>query len=343
VAILVLVLGFLWLGLLCPKSRIFLFAIACGIFITSSTAFINGRFYPPGLIHYLSGGEYGWPFLWRAIVYVGFPGGCCSTIVGGFLPMSFLTDVAFWSLIVLPLATIILSYKRQVTPSVSVKSRYGMSTKNLLLGIFVLLILVFASLTLSEYSEVNTLNSQLQSQSKSASTVTLTFETTITSTITSPSTTTVTSTVTGPSNMTYGSFTYAPTGQVQVDSVMAFASQARNGRLNITFAVKFENIGNSPVRAIGGWVGALSSDVPANSSVLQEAPSQRCAGAIYIVTVNHEQNYTVYAPDCGTGFNYQLVNPGSVDVLLSFNWTTNLKENTPFSNTTTISARFSFA
>jgi hypothetical protein len=128
-----------------------------------------------------------------------------------------------------------------------------------------------------------------------------------------------------------------------VDSVRAIASQARNGMLNITFAVTFENIGNSSVRAIGGWVGALSSDVPANSSVLREIPSRPCCAAIYIVTLNHGQNYTVYTPDSSSGFNYQLVNPGSVDVLLSFNWTTNLKENTPFSNTTTISARFRFA
>jgi hypothetical protein len=46
-----------------------------------------------------------------------------------------------------------------------------MNAKNLLLGVFVILTVVFASLTLGEYYQVNTLNSQL-GQSKSASTQT---------------------------------------------------------------------------------------------------------------------------------------------------------------------------
>src|SRR5712692_10053321 len=129
-----------------------------------------------------------------------------------------------------------------------------MNTKNLLLGIFVLLTVIFASLAISE-----------------------SYKATPTTIITS--TTTITTTVTSPSNTTYGSFTYTPTGQVKVDSVKAIESQAQNGERVVTFSVTFENIGNSPIYFIGGWINALSSSVGTNS-VLQETASPICPGAI---------------------------------------------------------------
>jgi hypothetical protein len=129
---------------------------------------------------------------------------------------------------------------------------------------------------------------------------------------------------------------------VQVDSVLAIASQVQNGRWNVTFAVTFENVGNSPIHAIRD-LSALDSFVATNSSVLQKAPSPQCGGTIAIITLNHGQNNTVYTPDCTTGFNYQLIHPGTVDVRLTFNWTTNLNPYLRFSNSTTISARFTFA
>jgi hypothetical protein len=218
------------------------------------------------------------------------------------------------------------------------------NTKNLLLGIFVLLVVVLASLTLSEYYK---LSSQPPSQSVStSSTQTLTSTTTITSTPVIYNHTTSTSATTTVSSPFYttGSFTYKPTGQVQVDSVQATGSRARDGRLNVTFVVIFENIGSAPINTIGGSDGELSSLVATNSSsVLQKVASQSCSGMYFIVTLNPGQSYTLYTPDCYTGFNYQLIHPGSVDVRLGFNWTTNLRENPPFSNSTTISARFTLA
>lgn len=60
-----------------------------------------------------------------------------------------------------------------------------MNTKNLLLGVFVLLTITFASVTFIEYSQVGTLNSQIQSgQSKGTSSQILTTTTTVTSTTT---------------------------------------------------------------------------------------------------------------------------------------------------------------
>jgi len=231
-----------------------------------------------------------------------------------------------------------------------------MNSKNLLLGVFVMLTVVFASLTLVEYSQVNTLNSE---QSKSASTPTLT--TTITSTETSVSTTTQTATTTTqavttttevetstitmtspascPSNTTCGSFTYTPIGQVQVDSVQA-TQQNENGGPATIFAVTFENAGNAPVYISDGSNG-VSTSVPANSSVLQEVSSARCAGTFAIAKLNPGQNYTLYGPSCETGFDFELAQAGSVKVTFSFNWTTATNP-TDFPNSTTISAQFIF-
>lgn len=157
-------------------------------------------------------------------------------------------------------------------------------------------------------------------------------------------------TVTGPSNTIYGSFTYTSTGPVQVDSVQAtqFVCQncgAVNGESYVTFAVAFDNIGNSPIYIPDGS-GGVSTSVPANSSVIQEVASERCAGTYSFAKLNPGQNYTLYSPSCETGFDYQLVQAGSVNVTFSFNWTTNSKASTnptDFPNSTTISANFTFA
>lgn len=204
-----------------------------------------------------------------------------------------------------------------------------MNTKNLLLGIFVILTVAFASLTLNEYYQVNALSSRLQLM-----------------TTTATSTMTVTSTLSCPSKTTCGSFIYAPTGQVQVDSVQATEYVCHNcGAVDdesyVTFTVALENIGNSTIYIEAGSDG-LDSAVPTNSSVIQQVASVICSGTLGIEDLNHGQNYTMYAPGCGTGFDYQVVQAGSVNVRFSFDWTTDIQADT-FSNLTTISAQFMFS
>ena len=157
------------------------------------------------------------------------------------------------------------------------------------------------------------------------------------------------STVACPSNTTCGSMTRASAGQVQVESVQAtqFVCQncgAVNGQSYVRFAVIFENAGNSPIYIPDGSVG-VSISVPPDS-ILQKVASGLCAGTFAIAKLNPGQNYTLYGPDCFTGYDYQLVQAGSVNVTFSFNWTTNSKASTnptDFTNSTTISAQFVFA
>ena len=143
-------------------------------------------------------------------------------------------------------------------------------------------------------------------------------------------------------NSTMVSFSYSRSSQVKVDKVWATTTPAKNGLENVTFWVTFENTDSVPVYAIGGWVSALSASISGNSTVIQAASSRLCPAATYLVTLNQGQNTTVYAPDCASGFNYQLIHTGSVAMVLSFDWSTNLKETSPFSNSTTIQANFDF-
>lgn len=146
-----------------------------------------------------------------------------------------------------------------------------------------------------------------------------------------------------PANITAAAFSYAPAGQVRVDSVWATESPSQNGMPSVTFWVSFVNAGSSPVYAIGGWVGMMSSNVTGGAAVLQTLTSPRCLAAIFISTVGPGRNLTIYTPDCGSGVVYRLVHQGNVEVTLRFSWATDLNETTPFSNSTTVSASFTFA
>src|SRR5438132_10784558 len=112
-------------------------------------------------------------------------------------------------------------------PPAPARGQCDMDKKNLLLGVFVILTLVFASLTLGEYHRVNTLNSRLQSQSKNMTSVT-----------------TVVTTVNCPAYMICASFTSSPNSEVQVDSVEANKTGAAT---HVVFWVTFENVGSSPI------------------------------------------------------------------------------------------------
>jgi hypothetical protein len=194
-----------------------------------------------------------------------------------------------------------------------------MDAKNLLLGVFVILTVAFASLTLAEYYQVNTLNSKLgQIKITSAQTIT--------------STTTITSTASCPSNAVCGTFTYAPRGQVQVDSVQAMMG----GGEDVTFTVTFENIGAGPVYFPSY---ELNSSISTNSTISRE--DCNCGlGVSESVTLNHGQNFTLYDPASGDGYFYKLLQGGTVNVTFSFNWATQSSSST--SNTTTVSALFIF-
>jgi hypothetical protein len=182
-----------------------------------------------------------------------------------------------------------------------------MDTKNVLLGVFVALTLVFASLTLEEYSRV-------------------------TPTQTLTSTTTEITTFICPSGMVCGSFTYSPIGQVEVKSVEANYTTNQFGPAAVTFWVTFENVASYPVDFAAY---ALNASIAPNSSALREVFPPNSPPGITQGTspLNNSQSYTLLSPYSGDNYEFLLVQPGTADV--NFNFTTS-------SGTTVIAAQFTF-
>ena len=91
------------------------------------------------------------------------------------------------------------------------------------------------------------------------------------------------------------SFTYAPIGQLKVDSVQASMCQDcatvdDNGVSYVDFAVTLQNVGDSPIYFQAG--SSLPVSVPANSSVLQ-ASSLFCPSNAALIPLEPGQNYTM--------------------------------------------------
>src|SRR5712692_5691213 len=161
-----------------------------------------------------------------------------------------------------------------------------MTAKNLLLAVFASLTVAFALLTVGEYYQVNTLNSELNA-AKSISAQTLT--------------TTVISTAPCPSMTACATFTYAPTGELRVDSVQAMIYGQ-----HVVFSVTVENIGNSQIYFESY---ELNSSIAANSAVIR-GPCNCPPTVGGLVTLKHGQNFTLADPWSGDQYVYQLVQAG---------------------------------
>ncbi len=171
-----------------------------------------------------------------------------------------------------------------------------------------------------------------------------TTNTTSTSCTTSTSTSTTTSTSTSTSasvTSENGTFTYSPSSPVKVDSVQATKTFAQDGRTLVTFEVAFENIGDSNIYVLGGCGGGLSASVVGNSTLQKVNGGPLCDCAEFILTLSQGQNHTSVTPGCWSGYDFQLVSPGTVQVNLTLQWSSDSND---FSmpNSTSISAQFTF-
>jgi len=141
-----------------------------------------------------------------------------------------------------------------------------------------------------------------------------------TTTTTVTSTTTATTTVPCPTGMVCGSFTYSPTGQVEVESVEANYSANPFGPAAVTFWVTFQNVGSS---LVSFPAYALNASIAANSSAFREIfPAKNFPPGITAQTspLNNGQSYTLFSPYSGDQYYFLLVQGGTVDVNLNFTW-----------------------
>ncbi len=197
--------------------------------------------------------------------------------------------------------------------------------------------IVQGSSTSSSASPTSTTTTQTTATScttlSSASTTEYTSSTSVSTTITSSSSS---------SNSTFCSFTYSPASPVKIESVQASTAQ-QDGATRVTFQVLFENVGNSPIYVLGGCGGGLTSSIVGSSSVIQQtAGGPLCDCAAIILTLESGQNHTSTNPGCWSGFYYDLVGLGTANVNFTLSWSTGSQNVIQGTNSTTISAQFTF-
>ncbi len=143
------------------------------------------------------------------------------------------------------------------------------------------------------------------------------------------------------------SFTYAPIGQLKVDSVQSSVCQDcgtvdDNGVSYVDFAVTLQNVGDSLIYFQAG--SSLPVSVTASSTVLQASPLI-CLGNAALIPLEPGQNYTMSFAGCTPGYYYQVAQAGTAKVTFDLNWTTEAPTGgaDAFSNVTTVSADLHFA
>lgn len=196
-----------------------------------------------------------------------------------------------------------------------------MNLRTALLGLFAVLTILFASTTVYESAVRSTL------------------------TTTSTWTTTITTSDNCATDMICAPFTYSPSNQVRIVSVEANSTQASS---LLVFWVTVKNVDTFPITFDNH---ALNYSVPSNSPVLRQVLSPGFPGGSDITggfTLEQGESYTLEASFPNTkAFYYEIVQPGTVDVDLTFTWTACMNDScsamAPSSNTTAISAQFTFA
>jgi len=129
---------------------------------------------------------------------------------------------------------------------------------------------------------------------------------------------------------------------VRVDSVTATTSTGTDGNTHVTFQVQFENTGTAPVYILGGCGSGLSSSIASGTSVLRQVNGgPLCDCAEVILPLYQGQNHTSTNPGCWSGFSYELVGQGMVDMNFTLRWSSS-GQGLPDSNSTSIQAQFNF-
>ena len=196
-----------------------------------------------------------------------------------------------------------------------------MDKRNALLAVFAALILVLAGLSVTQFDRANSLDYELSSKTATTSTFT------------------VTSTAPCPSYTACASFTYAPPGTVQVESVQAEIYQSPSGQQDVTFVVNVENTGTSPIVVAVG-TDDLRTSIANNSTVARET----CNCGLGIgggYNLGKGQNLTLADPSAGNGYYYALLKGGTLDANFTFTWASSAPPSVNVN--TTVSAQFVFS
>jgi hypothetical protein len=172
--------------------------------------------------------------------------------------------------------------------------------------------------TTSSGSTSETNSFQAVNQTVIAIHVTAITSTTTTSASSVSTTTTFQSTT--QSQTSGGSYAYNPSLYVKILSVAATVSSAQAGHQTLTFRVQFENVGSGTIYVLSGGGSSLSAIITSGASVVQEVAGPRCEIATVMGPVSAGGDWTATTPGCWSGFSYQLLEAGTIQVQLTLTW-----------------------
>ena len=167
---------------------------------------------------------------------------------------------------------------------------------------------------------VATLISTMESAPSTSSTFSFTTSATTISSSSTASASSTTSTTSWEAQRTGSSYSYTASSQVKVLSVAALTSRGQQGDATVTFVVTYENIWSSDIYILQGGGSNLNVTIASGSSILQTVTGPRCMIAVAMTPLAPGDQATAVTPGCWSGFHYQLLQPGSIEVLMTLGW-----------------------
>jgi hypothetical protein len=135
------------------------------------------------------------------------------------------------------------------------------------------------------------------------------------STSVTPSSTSTTSVTSTQSVVTGGSFTYTSSSQVKILYVAATVSSGVIG-----FSVQFENVGSGAIYVLSGGGSSLNATITSGASNIRQVSSPRCEIVEALLPVNPGETWSAHAPGCWSGYYYQVLGPGTIQVQMTLTW-----------------------
>ena len=186
--------------------------------------------------------------------------------------------------------------------------------------------------TFQSATEESTTATTATSSSSSASASSASSSTTFSSSITTSGT---------QSQNNGDSYSYTASSQVRILSVEATVSGSQQGESAVSFWVRYENIGNSDIYVVEGDGSGLNATITSGASLIKEFAGARCMIVVVVGPLSPGSNQTAFTPGCWSGYQFELLEPGTIGVQLTLSWSTGLSQGEKGS--ITISAEFALS
>ena len=155
---------------------------------------------------------------------------------------------------------------------------------------------------------------------------------------TSTTTTSFATTSSTVSTTSASSFSFSPSGPLQVMSVSAQTTKDNaTGKVYLTLSVAYKNVGSEAVYLTRGCGSSLTATI-SSTSVIAENQGVRCLCAQFIAALNPGESGSALTPGCWSGVTYQVLHPGAISVELKLAYYSGANQQNPGS--TTIEASF---